>query len=288
MRLFFYFISLVFLLSACVKNNPDPAWLQVNEWSISANPSLSLQEGELTENISDAWVYVDDELIGVFQVPFKIPILKEGNVTFKIFPAIKNNGISATKKIYPFLKEYVINGTLVKNQIFTINPTTQYKENLNFWIEDFEDASFQITDDPNTSAANMDTDNLDLQWFNGNAYGKVILNALDSTWIAFTGEPYMVLPKGKECYLEIDYKVTNSVTTGLIYVTSGSTTNNVNIRLNAQKPEVAVWKKIYIDLRELIGNSPSGSVFSQSFIASLDDGNSEGIILIDNIKVIHF
>ena len=53
-------------------------------------------------------------------------------------------------------------------------------------------------------------------------------------------------------------------------------------------PNVAVWKKIYIDLRELIGNSPSGSVFSQSFIASLDEGNTEGIILIDNIKVIHF
>jgi hypothetical protein len=88
--------------------------------------------------------------------------------------------------------------------------------------------------------------------------------------------------------LEIDYKITNNVTTGLIYVTSGSAINNTNIRLNAQKPDVAVWKKIYIDLRELIGNSPSGSVFSQSFIASLDEGNTEGIILIDNIKVIHF
>ena len=288
MRLFIYFISLFFLFSACVKNNPDPAWLQVNEWTISANPSLSLEEGELTENISEAWVYINDEVIGVFQVPFKIPILKEGNVTFKIFPAIKNNGISATKKIYPFLKEYIINGTLVKNQVYTINPTTQYKDNLEFWVEDFEDASFQITDDPNTSAANIDTDNIDLQWFNGNAYGKVVLNAEDSTWIAFTGEPYMILPKGQECYLEIDYKVTNTVTTGLIYVTSESTTNNVNIRLNAQKPDVAVWKKIYIDLRELIGNSPSGSVFSQSFISSLDEGNTEGIILIDNIKVIHF
>ena len=287
MRLFFYFISLFFLFSACVKNNPDPAWLQVNEWTISANPSLSLEEGELTENISEAWVYINDEVIGVFQVPFKIPILKEGNVTFKIFPAIKNNGISATKKIYPFLKEYVINGTLVKNQVFTINPTTQYKDNLSFWIEDFEDLSFQITDDPNTSAAKMDKDNLDLQWFNGNAYGKVVLNAEDSTWIAYTSEQ-LNLPKGKECYLEIDYKVTNNVTTGLIYVTSESTTNNVHIRLNAQKPDVAVWKKIYIDLRELIGNSPSGSVFSQSFIASLDEENTEGIILIDNIKVIHF
>jgi len=288
MRLFFILIALFPLLSACVKNNPDPSWLQVNEWTISANPSLSLAEGELTQNISDAWVYIDDELIGVFQVPFKIPILKEGAVTFKVYPAIKNNGISATKKIYPFLKEFVINGTLVKNQTFAINPTTQYKENLTFWIEDFEDASFSITDDPNTSAANIDTDNENLQWFNGNSYGKVILNATDSTWIAFTSEPYMVLPKGKECYLEIDYKVTNNLTTGLIYVTSSSTINNSHIRLNAQKPEVAVWKKIYIDLRELIGNSPSGSVFSQSFVAALDKENTEGIILIDNIKVIHF
>lgn len=288
MRLLFHLIGLFFLFSACVKNNPDPAWLQINEWSISSNPSLSLQEGELTENISDAWVYIDDELIGVFQVPFKIPILKEGSVTFKVFPAIKNNGISATKKIYPFLKEYVISGTLVKNQIYTINPTTQYKDNLDFWIEDFEDASFEITDDPNTSAANIGTSNENLQWFNGNKYGKVVLNANDSSWIAFTSEPYMVLPKGQECYLEIDYKVTNAVTTGLIYISSASTINNAHIRLNAQKPDVAVWKKIYIDLRELIGSSPSGSVFAQSFIASLDEENAEGIILLDNIKVIHF
>jgi len=287
MRLFFYFFSLFFVLSACVKNNPDPAWLQVNKWTLTANPSLSGLEGVLTDNITDAWVYVDDELIGVFQVPFKIPILKEGAVTFKIYPTIRNNGIAATKKIYPFLKEYVVNGTLVKNQVFTINPTTQYKENLQFWKEDFEDVNNSITNDPNTSAATLSFSNQNLQPFNGNYYGKVVLNADDSTWVAYTNEQ-LILPKGKECYLEIDFKVTNYVTTGLIYITPGSTVNNTHIRLNAQKPDVAVWKKIYIDLRELVGNSPTGAVFSQSFIASLDEGNTEGIILIDNIKVIHF
>jgi len=287
MRLFIIFSSLFFAISACVKNNPDPAWLQVNKWTLTANPSLSGLEGVLTENISDAWVYIDDELIGVFQVPFKIPILKSGNVNVKVFPTIKNNGISATKKIYPFLKEYSINATLVQNQTLTINPTTQYKENLYFWKENFEDVNNTIINDPNTSAASLTISSENLQPFNGNFYGKVVLNATDSTWIAYTNEQ-LNLPKGKECYLEIDYKVTNNVTTGLIYVTSSSTINNVHIRLNAQKPDVAVWKKMYIDLRELVGNAPSGSTYLQSFTARLDKDISEGIILIDNLKVIHF
>ena len=40
---------------------------------------------------------------GIFEVPFKIPILKSGSVSIKVYPVVKNNGISATKKIYPFL-----------------------------------------------------------------------------------------------------------------------------------------------------------------------------------------
>ena len=97
--------SLILLLSftACVKNNPDPSWLEVTAWTLQSNIDLSGDEGELSHNITEAWVLIDDKVIGVFQVPFKIPILKDGMCNIKIYPAIKNNGISATKKIYPFL-----------------------------------------------------------------------------------------------------------------------------------------------------------------------------------------
>ncbi|NBX79610.1 MAG: hypothetical protein EBQ94_04395 [Flavobacteriales bacterium] len=275
----------MYVVSSCVKNNPDPSWLQVNEWDLVDN--ISLNEGELTQNFSDAWVYVDDQLIGVFQVPFKIPILKSGPVNIKLFPAIKNNGISATKKVYPFVKTFEVNAVLTQNQTLVINPITQYKENLNFWIEDFEDLNFKIVSDPNTSATDLTTESNNLPSTSGNSCGKVVLNASDSTWIAYVNQQ-LTIAKGLECYLEIDYHVTNNLVTGLIYVTSSETKNNVNIRLNAQTPETVVWKKIYIDLKELIGNSPTGSKFLPSFSASLDEGDTEGEILIDNIKVIHF
>ena len=282
-----FFLLLLLGFTACVKNNPDPSWLEVTAWSLQSNIDLSGDEGELSHNITEAWVLIDDKVIGVFQVPFKIPILKDGMCNIKIYPAIKNNGISATKKIYPFLEVYEVNQTLTKNQTLTLNPVTKYKSVTQFWIEDFEGVNISLTDDPNTSLANCETSNENLQPFNGNLYGKVSMNSIDSLWVAYT-EDDIFIAKGKEAYLEIDYHNTNSLTTGLIYVSPSGVTNNINIRLNAQNPETVVWKKIYIELRELIGSSPNSSNFLQSFSCYLDPGQISTEILIDNIKVVYF
>ena len=287
MKVILLFIPLAFLLSTCIKNNPDPAWLEVNDWTLMANANYFGAEGALTENLTEAWVYVNDDLIGVFEVPFKIPILKSGAVDIKVFPAIKNNGISATKKVYPFLETYQINAVLVANETLTISPTTKYKDNLFFTIEDFEDINTNIVNDPNTSAASFSLSNNNLQWFNGNFYAKVALNATDSTWIAYTNWASYI-PKGIEVYLEIYYRNSNSVTTGLLAISPSGTLPNTHIRLNAQKSLPVVWKKIYLDLREMVSASANGAYFEQSFEAYLEDGLSNTEIEIYNIKLIHF
>ena len=286
----FWFFLTVFIVFGCVKNNPDPSWLEVKEWTLQSNSGLSGSEGELTQNLSEAWVYINDEVIGIFEVPFKIPILKSGSVNIKIFPAVKNNGISATKKIYPFLEVFELNADLIKNQTLTLNPITKYKSITQFWIEDFEDPlNVKIDVDQNTSAIlSVPTSNVNLQPFNGNFYGKINLNTTDSSWIASTRDQ-LSIQKGKEAYLEVDYYNTNSMLTGVLYVNpDNSTTNNPHITLTPQDINSIRWKKIYIDLKELIGYSPNGSNILQSFIATLDEGKTEGEIRIDNIKVVYF
>ena len=58
---------LLFTLSSCVKNNDDPSWIEISEWTLEANSAATPGiAGELTHNFSDAWVYVDGELLGVF------------------------------------------------------------------------------------------------------------------------------------------------------------------------------------------------------------------------------
>ena len=284
------FIVILISCFGCIKNNPDPSWLEVNAWTLQSNVSLSGVEGELTHNFSDAWVYVNDEIIGVFEVPFKIPILKYGAVNIKIYPTVKNNGIAATKKIYPFLEVFEVNTELIQNQTLTLNPITKYKSITQFWIEDFEDPlNVKIEVDQNTSAIkSTPTTNTNLETFNGNFYGIINLNVSDSTWIASTSNQ-LYIQKGREAYLEVDYYNTNSLVTGIIYVNpDNSTVNNPSYGMQAQDPVSVKWKKIYIDLKELIGYSPNGANILQSFIASLDDGKTEGQIRIDNIKVVYF
>jgi len=286
-RLLVQVLVVFILLSSCVKNNPDPSWLEVNEWQLNNNIELSGLEGELTESITNAKVWVNDDLLGIFQVPFRIPVLKSGPCNVRIAPVVINNGISATKKVYPFLNVYEIDAELVQNETLTINPVTSYKSITNFWVEDFEDINNSIENDPNTSLATLQLSNENLAEFNGNFCGKVVLNENDTTWVANTTDQ-LAIPKGSECYLEIDYYVTNDLYTGLLYVSPDATTNNVNIRLNGQEPDVAVWKKIYIELKELVTASPNQTLFLQTFSAFLDEGDTEGLIYIDNIKVLWY
>ena len=284
-----YFFLLFLLFTSCVKNNPDPSWLEVNEWTLNPNIELSGAEGELNHNFSDAWVYIDDEIVGVFEVPFRIPILKSGPVNIKIYPAVRNNGISATKRVYPFMDVHEINVDLIQNETVTINPETKYNAVSNFWVEDFEDPlNVKLDIDANTSAIlSTPTDNQDLQTFNGNFYGLINLNSSDSSWVVSTRDQ-LLIQKNREAYLEIDYYNTNSLLTGLIWISPNVVINNPNIQLNAQDESDVRWKKIYIDLKELIGNAPNDSNILQSLIAKLDPGKESSEIRLDNIKVVYF
>src|SRR5690606_14081417 len=73
----------VLFLTSCIKNNPDPSWIQIEKWELQANPLLNSSEGELSHNFSDVWLYIDDKLIEVFELPVKIPVLISGNKNVK-------------------------------------------------------------------------------------------------------------------------------------------------------------------------------------------------------------
>ena len=285
MRVLLY-VVLLGMLTACIKNNPNPSWIEVNPFILESNPALSGAEGQLSQDFRDVWLYVDDQMVGCFQTPFKIPILKEGNVNIKLYPAIRNNGIATDKKIYPFMNVYEINAQLIKDQTVTINPKTSYVYNANFWIEDFEDASIKIQDDPNTSVASLFVSSDNLTPFNGFNYGKVVLNALDSVWVANTTEQ-LAIAKNKPCFMEVDYYNTNRFVQGFLALNTNGSFYQDNAGFNLQALNTIKWKKMYIELTELIGNSANGSNFIQTFKANLEEGQAETFICIDNIKIIY-
>jgi len=274
------------ILAGCVKNNPDPSWLEVTAWTLE--DTIGLDDRELTHDFSDAWVYVDDKLIGVFEVPFKIPLLLSGESKITLYPTIRNNGISAVKKIYPFVQPYTINATLVQNQTLTINPTTKYYPNTQFTHWDFEGPSSGFDHTPESIAfLGTSNDSAIMQWFNGNKFGRVDMDATFYYWQAFT-QAVQIPQSGAEVYLELNYHNTVDVVTGVLALESSNVVSNVNVQLNRQDPNEVVWKKIYIDLKTIVSGSTSANAFQMSYEALLPDSLSAGQINLDNIKLVHF
>jgi len=163
---------------------------------------------------------------------------------------------------------------------------TSYVDNLNFWIEDFEDASIKIQDDPNTSLTNLFVSSDNLTPFNGFNYGKVVLNEMDSIWVASTTEQ-LSIPKNKACFLEVDYYNTNTFVQGFLALSINGNVYQDNAGFNEQTFSAVKWKKMYIELTELIGNSVNGSNFIQTFKSNLDSLQTETFICIDNIKIVY-
>jgi hypothetical protein len=285
---FLSLFGLLFIFSSCVKNNPEPTWIQIEKWQLEANPFISGLEGELNHNFTDAYVYIDEKIIGIFELPIKLPLLIDGYKKIMIYPAIRNNGISASKKIYPFCQPHVLYATMVKGETITINPKTQYYTNCNFaFIEDFESAGIKFTTDPSSNAMIEQIPHTDLGK-SGNC-GHIAMTITDSIWTGYT-HAQMVLPKGSaEVFLEIEYKTTNNVLTGVLGITlPGTKKINPNIQLNAQSPTDATWKKIYIDLKEIVSSSTTADYFEQYLQAQIDAGKTSSDIYIDNYKIIHF
>jgi hypothetical protein len=198
------------------------------------------------------------------------------------------NGVSATKMRNEHMVPFETTGVFVKNQTLTIAPKTHYKDDVNFWIEDFEDINIKITDDPNTSSANLILANDTLKWFNGNYYGKVALSTQDSIWVAYTNQDQQLsIPKNKFAMLEIDYCNSVDFTHYLLFVNSNGTNENIMRTMRQSPLNTLRWKKIYIYLSEVITAGPNNSSYIQAFRSFYDATIPNNFILIDNIKVVY-
>ncbi|MBC9810923.1 hypothetical protein H9Y05_00400 [Crocinitomicaceae bacterium CZZ-1] len=264
--------------SGCIKNNPNPSWVEINKFTVESNPQLT--EGELALNgFTNGWVYINDKFIGTFELPCKIPVLVTGQSTIRVYPTILNNGISATKKNYPFTEAYEQTVELKTDETVTVNPVTRYMTGTTFWIEDFQGGNIKLDQGSNSTASAQVVSDEN----NSNLYYKIDVNSTQSVWTAYTNEP-LSFPIGSQIYLEFECNNTAPLKTLFMYgKADGTITEQYNITVTTAN---AGWKKVYIELTELVANS-GGYLFWSGFEFSLPEGQSNSTVLIDNIKIVY-
>ena len=213
------FINFCFFYSACDIINPEeqiPAFLEINDFEFTVTP----EQGANSAQITDAWVFVNDISLGVYELPATIPVLELGNQGITIFPVIRENGVRSLPIIYPLYQRYETTIELTPETTISINPTTSFVNN----------AIFDLIEDFNTSNHRLQGENPDAV-ITQDGIGNVQFQG--NEMITFTSsEIFTELPTsgGIPTFLEFDYK-TNVIMEICLLYTSPSPRDRTRSRM---------------------------------------------------------
>jgi hypothetical protein len=280
-------ITVFILLSGCEpKDDPNlvPSYLHIEKIDLLADFS----QGSASSNISDAWVYIDDQLIGSFELPVTIPILTQGKQNLVVRAGIKLNGIGSTRSAYPFFTEIKREVNFVRDSVITLNDASvNYHSNVVFpWIENFELAGLSL-DTTSKSTVNIsktgDPSKI-LPGYGDSFAGIVQLTAESSVFEVSTKEKFIFPGNGSSIFLEMDYKINHPMVVGVFYTTSGMRVQRPLIVLN----ETEGWKKVYVNLSVPKYDTPNATDFQVFFGAQKETTTGDAVFLYDNLKLVHF
>ncbi|MFB0925657.1 MAG: hypothetical protein QMB65_10325 [Vicingaceae bacterium] len=274
-------IGITFL--SCSKKDYEaqiPAYISIDKFSLTTDYST---QGSESNSITDVWVYIDDDFVGAYELPANFPVLKEGNVTVKLYAGIKENGIAANRTTYLGYAPYVQEVNLVKEETVVIDPQIIYEPTIKFaWLEDFDDASLTFLYHSNSDTI-INKNSVDVK--EGTFSGQVFLDPEMTFFEAISTNLIGVPLNGlTPVYLEMDFKTNQALTIG-VYLDANQ---YAFITLNT----TTEWKKIYINLSEVITTNNIGATDLRLFFGMQESSSNQFVtnpeIFIDNLKVVHF
>jgi len=285
-RSFVALFSVGLCSSGCELINPDeqiPAFLRMEEYAISTTGD----QGYPVHNLTDAWVYHEEQLIGVYELPASIPILSDGATDLRIKPGMRVSGQVGQRSSHPFINDLTPTISLFPDSHVVYNPTVTYKADAKFeWVEEFEGAGLSLV----ATAQNQGvmTRIQGEGAFAGQSLKMSLSGSNQLLMECATSERFTTLPRaGAPIILECSYRNNNRLFIGLISQTTTGVRQTTIMVLNAS-PDV--WKHVYVNVGETVSSSSLANASGhQVFFGFIRDevGSDEAYAIIDNIKLIH-
>ena len=235
--------------------------------------------GSNTHKITDAWVYVDGNHIGTYELPSTFPVLKKGPHKVVIRGGIKVDGRSPARDMYPFYMPYEYQElNLVEDSIINLNPVLSYfpigDEVTVAWMEDFENSNSLLPDAISDTGMLRCTGNEAWQSVNSFWSGKVELppDSLDFTIATSDEFDFYKGMNGVICMLEMDYNCNDTFFVGVQYYKDYSLETLPLVKVTPtdkthDKPQR--WNKIYINIGPQMNLNSSASYFKIYFTSNL-------------------
>lgn len=288
-----FILIAILLFSACTddKDFVPPSFLHVDAIKVvptTSNP-ISLEPGFYTSDIVACYVvahYPESsklDSIGIFQLPFTVPVLHSGEVDYlEFYPAVKHSGVAGTLPYYTFYKPIRIN-----SQTLVIGDTLRFDTLSTTYAISISDMQMFEPFEPTELSTLFDS----IVWHkyaaseacSGQGYASVhVPDSVTNVPFSIKTDFYVADPT-RAVYLELDTRsdIRFEVYMESAYTSGGATEKQRVMVVNPSEN----WQHMYINLGRTwswFNHNPS---FKISF-AALNPYGEEGDVRIDNVKVI--
>lgn len=293
-RLLFLLASLTSSCSWLAPEEKPAAYISIDSIGLSVN-NVPFTESAA---INDAWVYVDNKLIGVFELPAKrVPIPQLGKARLKILPGVVSDGVRNLRVWYPFFTAFETDIMLEKGQSQHFSFNTSYATDSIVKIklppllhETFEGGlSLAMVAKANSAGRFIRKEYTNAERYpgSGNYYGILEYSGLQDTSIAIISTRSVVVERGRNtAYLELNYRCNVAFRVGIL-------AEDVNGReafvYDLSLRPTNTWRKVYVFLTDEYERAYSVNLANPKILLEADvPGNFESFIAIDNVRLITF
>ena len=270
---------LMVILSSCKKYQAADATFFVKAKSIAIDTQAF--QGSQSHNITDFWLYVNDNFQGAYPIGNLMPIVtKNEKVNIKLFAGIKKDGINGTRIPWIFYKTLEFD-TLIQDGLTIERPVTfVYNPSVKFaWVEDFNTGiGITLKESAISDTASDFVMCPKEEAFEGNSY-QLTLRPDGVVAQIESAKTYTMPPNTANVYLELDYKGNEQFDVGFI-------ASNTELKPILTVNPKAEWNKIYISLAFAVNSDPVSSSYTIYF-RMLHAQTTNGKIYLDNIKLVY-
>lgn len=274
-RIIFCFVAISSFCHCSKKEASAPTFIKIDAIQLKVKNG---NQGSASAKISDAWIYIDDQLLGAFELPCEIPVSNKGDVKISVAAGIKNTGQASIRERYPFYSWYdtIVN---LSQSSCAISPVVSYADFTQFlFVGDFESNNLYFFKE-NDSDTNLYISN---NAFEGLACGELSVDSDRKKGKIKTALNFNIPNAGKRVFIELNYACNAPVIAGVVLNPGSSSDHIPIITLSSTKME---WNKIYIDLTNTLAQSNSSGKFEFYFEIQQISGE-ENKVQFDNIKLV--
>lgn len=276
-------IGVLFLSSCKVFDNEVtvPSYIYVSGFRFETNADGS--QGDSTSNITDAWVYSNNNIEGTFAIPTLIPLQANGTTEVAVDAGILNTGQYYERTPYKFISRQYFTIQAQPQKIDTIFPVFKYVNNLDFkLIEDFDRVGFRFNAyNPSPGDTIIKINTGDSARTKGKNSGYVILSDSTTEYRLISTDNFTVNSSSNTIYLEMDYNTDTYIHIGFVAASNSGKFTEVYTAYPTNG-----WKKVYIDMSPDLVKLPTGDLYKLVIYVLRTPNTPMPKIILDNIKLI--